>query len=138
MSIVPQSFLDRMMLDGHGLLKDEFLEYMRVTKQESQTTYDRYIQNFRRTAAAFILQYEDRIFKDILDKIDLMDLLNEINRLRVLLKEEPKNDHELYEQHVYMLRLISLSRSTFALAEAEDRLQLQILLGKLKKDTFIF
>lgn len=134
----PFSFTDRMMSDVNGSYKKEFLEYMGAMKRESTTTHDKVVRDFRRTTAIFLLQYEDRIFQDILNKIDLQDLLFEINRLRSLLKPEPKNDAELYDQHVCMIRLVSLSRSTFALAEAEDRLQLQILLGKMKAHSFIY
>lgn len=133
MSIEDTPFYNRMMADGKGLLREEFIKYLRGVEAGSVEQHQSTTKHIRQVIVMYLQTFEENDFRRLLLREEVVDLAAEINRLRILLKPEPRSDGELYDQHVHLLRLISISKQACITLDAETELQQRITVGGFSK-----
>ena len=129
---------ERVMEDGAGLLKKEFIEHLRGAANNSEEIRAVVTKHIREVTTVFLQVFEEKKLNDLLLKSDMYELIAEITRLRILLKPEPKNDGELYDQHVNMLRLLALCKQAFSMMYSEQELERLIKQDQIDKTKFIY
>jgi len=126
------------MTDGAGVYKSEFLILMRAVLAESQEKHADIVNSFRAAVLEFLAEYRRAIGVINITQEDFGDFLNEMEKLASVLEKEPRNDGEVYDQRVAMVRLGGLIKTTLDYAVVESDLKRRIRLGKFDSRKFIF
>lgn len=128
----------RIMKDGAGRLRKEFLELMEGIREDSLERYQDIVTDLRAVTRTLFQSYKYDRKSLKLRPEELGDILIEMDALAERLRDDPKDDSDIYDQHVVMLRLISLVEFGLIADAVERQLHKQVLKGSLNKNDFIY
>lgn len=138
MSAGEKPFSERLMQDGKGAMREEFLEYMNDLREESEEKCKDFVKILRNITESFLAEFDKEKIRRTLGTMDSVDLLDEIDLLHAQVVIMPRNDSELYDCHVNTIRLVELVKVMIITNEAEEELKRRILLNRLDWHKFVF
>lgn len=119
------------MTDTSGEYKEDFIRMMCERMIEDQQAHLKVVDAMTKNIRRFLQVYFREDVVQFLEEEDHGDLIAEMNRLSLLLVGVPRNDAELYDKHIAMLRLTSLLTSAITLVKVERQLTSRDFLKRL-------